>query len=57
MGISLGIRLGDLEAIWHSPSDCLRKVLTLGLWLRQNYKVSTRAPAVYSEATVCFCGY
>ena len=42
-GVSLGIRPGDLEAIIsasaHSPSDCLRKVLTL--WLRQNYKVRT----------------
>ena len=42
-GVSLGIHLGDLEAIISvsadAPSDCLRKVLTL--WLRQNYKVWT----------------
>ena len=41
LGDSLGIRSGDLDAILsssaHSPSDCLRKVLTQ--WLRQNYKV------------------
>jgi len=41
LGDSLGIRSADLDAILsssaHSPSDCLRKVLTL--WLRQNYKV------------------
>ena len=40
-GDSLGIRSGDLDAILsssaHSPSDCLRTVLTL--WLKQNYKV------------------
>ena len=43
LGVSLGIRPGDLEAIIsisaHSPSDCLRKVLTL--WLRKSYKVWT----------------
>ena len=43
LGVSLGIRQGDLErnysASTHSPSDCLRKVLSL--WLRQSYKVWT----------------
>ena len=60
LGVSMGIRPGDLEAIIsasaHSPSDCLRKVLTL--WLRQNYKVWTSPiPGLllaYSEATVGF---
>ena len=41
LGSSLRLRSGDLEAILsasaHSPSDCLRKVLTL--WLRQSYNV------------------
>jgi len=41
LGDSLRICSGDLDAILsssaHSPSDGLRKVLTL--WLRQNYKV------------------
>ena len=63
LGVSMGIRPGDLEAIIsasaHSPSDCLRKVLTL--WLRQNYKVRTSfIPGLllaYSEATVGFCDY
>ena len=43
LSVSLGIHLGDLEAIISvsadSPSDRLRKVLSL--WLRQNYKVWT----------------
>ena len=43
LGISLGIRLSDLDAILsanpHSPSDCLRE--TLALWLKQNYNVRT----------------
>ena len=43
LGISLGIHLGDLEAILsdnpHSSSDCLLKMLSL--WLKQNYKVWT----------------
>ena len=51
LGDSLGIRSGDLDSILsssaHSPSDCLRKVLTL--WLRQNYKVwSSRIPQALS---------
>ena len=41
LGSSLRLRSGDLDAILsasaHSPSDCLRKVLTM--WLRQSYKV------------------
>ena len=41
LGVSLGICLGDLEAILsdnpRSSCDCLKEVLTL--WLRQNYKV------------------
>ena len=41
LGSSLRLRSGDLEAILsasaHSPSDCLRKMLTL--WLRENYNV------------------
>ena len=41
LGSSLRLRPGDLEpmlsASAHSPSDCLRKVLTL--WLRQSYNV------------------
>ena len=41
LGSSLRLRPGDLDAILsasaHSPSDSLRKVLTL--WLRQNYNV------------------
>jgi len=43
LGVSLGIHLGDLEAILsdnpHSSSDCLLKMLSL--WLKQNYKVWT----------------
>ena len=41
LGISLGIRLSDLDAILstnpHSASDCLREMLSL--WLKQNYNV------------------
>ena len=41
LGISLGIRMGDLEDILfdipHSARDCMRMMLIL--WLRQNYKV------------------
>ena len=41
LGIALRLRQGDLETIQsasaHSPSDCLRKMLTL--WLRQNYNI------------------
>ena len=41
LGTSLRLRSGDLDAILsasaHSPSDSLRKVLTL--WLKQNYNV------------------
>ena len=41
LGIALRLRSGDLESILsasaHSPSDCLRKLLTL--WLKQNYNV------------------
>ena len=41
LGISLGVRLGELNAIlsanFHSPSDCLREMLAL--WLKQNYNV------------------
>ena len=41
LGISLGVRLSDLDAIHlantHSPSDCLKNMLKL--WLRQSYKV------------------
>ena len=43
LGISLGVRPGDLDAILsasaHSPSSCLKK--TLVLWLRQSYNVCT----------------
>ena len=43
LGISLGVRPGDLDAILsasaHSPSSCLREMLLL--WLRQSYNVST----------------
>ena len=43
LGISLGIRLSELNAIFpansHSPSNCLRE--TLALWLKQNYNVRT----------------
>ena len=43
LGISLGIRLSDLDAIFstnpHSASDCLRETLTI--WLRQSYNVGT----------------
>ena len=43
LGVSLGIRLSDLEAFLsdnpHSSSDCLLKMLSL--WLKQNYKVWT----------------
>ena len=43
LGVSLGIRQGDLDAILsdnsHSSSGCLRKMLSL--WLRQSYKVWT----------------
>ena len=43
LGISLGVRPGDLEAILsastHSPSSCLKKMLVL--WLRQSYNVCT----------------
>ena len=41
LGISLGLDLGDLDAILsdnpHSSSDCLREALKL--WLRQSYEV------------------
>ena len=43
LGVSLGIRLSDLEAFLsdnpHSSSDCLLKMLSI--WLKQNYKVWT----------------
>ena len=43
LGISLGVRIGDLDEIIsanpHSPRDCLREMLTK--WLRQNYNVRT----------------
>ena len=43
LGISLGIRLSDLDAIFstnpNSPSDCLREMLAI--WLKQNYIVRT----------------
>ena len=43
LGISLGVRPGDLDAILsasaHSPSSCLREMLLL--WLRQSYNVCT----------------
>ena len=42
-GISLGVHKTDLDTILsansHSPSNCLREMLTL--WLRQSYAVST----------------
>ena len=39
LGISLGVRAGDLYAIpLHSPNECLREMLCL--WLRQSYNVS-----------------
>ena len=41
LGISLGIRLSELNVILsanpHSPSDCLREMLSL--WLKQNHNV------------------
>ena len=43
LGVSLGIRQSDLEAILsdnpRSSSDCLRKMLSQ--WLRQSYNVRT----------------
>ena len=43
LGISLGVRSGDLEAILsasaHFLSSCLKKMLVL--WLRQSYNVCT----------------
>ena len=42
LGISLGVRAGDLDTIQsnssHSPNECLREMLCL--WLRQSYSVS-----------------
>ena len=41
LAIALRLHSGDVDAILsasvHSPSDCLRRVLTL--WLKQNYNV------------------
>ena len=43
LGISLGVRKSSLDPIQsantHSPSNCLREMLTL--WLRKSYIVST----------------
>ena len=43
LGISLGVRAGDLDTILannpHSSNDCLREFLSL--WLRQSYNVCT----------------
>ena len=40
LGISLGIRFSDLDAIhFPSPSECLREMLAM--WLRQKYNVRT----------------
>jgi len=40
LGVSLGIQMGDLDAILSDnvhPSDCMRRMLIL--WLRQHYNV------------------
>ena len=43
LGISLGVRAGDLDTVLannpHSSNNCLREVLSL--WLRQGYNVCT----------------
>ena len=43
LGISLGVHISDLDGIAsansHSPSDCLREMLTK--WLKQSYNVRT----------------
>ena len=60
LGIALRLRLGDLDAIFlasaHSPSDCLRRVLTL--WLRQNYNVCITPvyppPHTNTHTPLCF---
>ena len=43
LGVSLGMRAGDLEAILpanpHSPTNCLMEMLLR--WLRQSYNVCT----------------
>ena len=43
LGVSLGVRAGDLDTILsnnpHSSSDCLREMLLQ--WLKQSYKVCT----------------
>ena len=40
LGLSLGIRLGDLDNIPStSPRECLREMLAM--WLKQNYNVRT----------------
>ena len=46
LGISLGIRFSDLDAIpFSSPSDCLREMLAL--WLKQSYNVRTTVVLCY----------
>ena len=40
LGISLGVRFSDLDAIhFLSPSECLREMLAM--WLKQSYNVRT----------------
>ena len=54
LGISLGVRIGDLDEIIsanpHSSRDCLREMLTK--WLRQNYNVMTHPPSLIYYATL-----
>ena len=52
LGISLGIRFSDLDAIpFSSPSDCLREMLAL--WLKQCYNVRTTV-VLYHDFTFLF---
>ena len=53
LGISLGIRLSELNAILSTnpPNDCLREMLAL--WLKQNYNVrTTPIPLHYAMSTI-----
>ena len=48
LGLSLGLRLSDLDAIsFLSPSECLRE--TLAIWLRQSYNVRTTLACTLSS--------
>ena len=48
LGLSLGIRLSDLDAIpFSSPSECLREMLAM--WLRQGYNVRTTLTCTLSS--------